>query len=222
MGRMSSRRWISRTLLSGLALFMLGAAVTNVSDQPGAAPVLPSTLMRLPAPYDRVQWTSLRYPGLQCRYYSDKTANVRTTGRLVLEQLGELRVTGRTSPLALAVVGCNLSVEFANLFTFAPGSDPSHPVLVEALAHYQQTHVLLDLSTTFDHIDMKVAGYSPSEAICCPGVVSVRRWAWAQGRFQSLRPIAVTRIVMPSIVGLTDDQAIRVLARAPVPHSRDP
>jgi hypothetical protein len=123
-------------------------------------------------------------------------------------------VAGRTAPLAVVVVGCNLSAEFANLFTFAPGPDPGHPVLVEALAHYQQTHVLLDLSTTFNRIEMKVAGYTPSEGICCPGVVSVRRWAWSDVRFEALRPIAVTSIVVPNVVGLTDDQAIRVLAIA--------
>jgi hypothetical protein len=211
MGHMSLRRWVPWTLLSGLALLALGAVLTSVSVQPRTAPVPPSTLLRLSVPYDHVRWTSLHYPGLHCRYLSDKTANVGATGRLVLEQLGELRVVGQPAPLAVVVVGCNLSADFANLFTFAPGPDPTQPLLVQALGHYQQTEELLSLSTATNHIDMKVAGYTPSEAICCPGVVSVRRWAWSDGRFEALRPIAVTRIVMPNIVGLTDEQAERVL-----------
>jgi PASTA domain len=87
-------------------------------------------------------------------------------------------------------------------------------VLVQALAHYQGTEQLLTLSTAENQISMKVAGYTPMEALCCPGVVSVRRWVWTHGRFQASPAIVVTRIVMPKIVGLPSDEAIRVLVEA--------
>jgi hypothetical protein len=212
---MALRRWLPWTLLSVLSLLTLAAIIVSVSDHPNDAPLRPAAppaaVTHVPAPYDQVRWTSLNYPGLRCKFYSDKTANVDTTGKLVLERLAELRVTGRSAPLAVVVVGCNLSAAFANLYTFAPGPDPSHPVLVQALAHYQETQELLALSTGADQISMKVAGYTPSEAICCPGVASVRRWVWTRGRFQALPSVAVTSIVMPNIVGLTDEQASRVL-----------
>jgi hypothetical protein len=208
---MSLRRWLPWTLLSVLGLLTLGAILTSVSEHPRPAPIPPSVAIRFATSYDHVQWTALSYPGLHCGYYSAQTANVGATGTYVLEQVAEVRVTGRSAPLAMVAVGCNLNHLYANLYAFSPGPDPSKPVLVQALAHYQATEQLLALSTAINRISMKVAGYTPSEALCCPGEVSVRRWVWRRGRFQALPSVAVTSIVMPKVVGLTSDGASRVL-----------
>ena len=43
--------------------------------------------------------------------------------------------------------------------------------------------------------------------------MSVRRWVWTGSQFDEMPPVAVTRIVMPDVVGLTVAQASGELAR---------
>jgi hypothetical protein len=163
---------------------------------------------RIPAPYRGVHWAELSYPGLTRCFVSP--ARVPSGGPLILEKVDIVTVSGRSEPLALVVVSCNINHAYANLYAFGPGA-AGQPALLQRLSLYQGSEQLAELATSTNHVSMKVAGYTGNEGLCCPSVISIRRWRWTGSAFKALPATTVTQIVMPKLLGLSLGKASRVL-----------
>ena len=125
----------------------------------------------LPAPYAKVSWTHLDYPGLQCQ------------SGVVLERLAEVHVTGLTKPVpALAEVSCSLNHVYANLYVFVATSNAAHPRLIQRLTPATNAGVGEDmaLATTANHVQLLAA--SGFHGFCCPTIATTYRWSWTATR----------------------------------------
>lgn len=163
----------------------------------------------LPAAYQGVQWTALSYPGEDCSFPGP--GNETLSDPLVTDGMASVTVHGVAEPLAVVSVSCQLNHVYANLYVFkAPPAGSRTPTLVQTLGDYQGTEQLASLTTSRDRIRALMAGYAKGKqfkGLCCPNVVSVRRWVWRSTRFVALAVQKVTRIVMPDVVGLSEDKA---------------
>ena len=213
MGFVKSQKWVPLALTGLLGLCVIAAAGLGIAG--GVAIHNPATKFsvvraRHPrSPYQDVSWPKVSYPGLDCQYIA--SGNVRRPGSIVIEDVAVVRVTGRTTPLALVIAGCNLNHLYVNLFAFTIGTDRSRPILLQQLGLYQGSETLTEFQTSTDHVSMKLAGYTPDEALCCPSIISLRRWIWNGNAFVPSRVVTVTKIAMPDIVGMTFGRADREL-----------
>lgn len=154
----------------------------------------------LAAPYAGANWSALDYPGIAwC---------TRPHPGLSVEQLAEVPVSGRSVPVAIVMVTCNLNHRYANLYALVPSGDPKRPMLLQRLLLAQgKGHALeppVALATTADRVTLKVAGFAAgNEGLCCPNTLAVRRWAWSGDRFRELPVIPIKMLVMPSLVGMS-------------------
>jgi len=161
-------------------------------------------------PYAGVAWTTFHYPGLNC---ADDTGNVPSSSQLVLETVKQVEVSNRPTPLALVEVSCNLNHAYFNLFAFSPGTNPSQPQLLQALAVDQGTQQDAWLATSKNSITATLAGYTSHEALCCPSVITKQQWLWNGSEFVERPAVKVQRIAMPNLVGKTYGTATRELSQ---------
>ena len=126
---MTIRRWAPWSLLAGLVPVTAAAGGLGVNGHSPTppSPATQSVAQPARAPYNDVAWTPLPYPGLNCQYIAQ--GNVNYPGSIVLEQVADVHVTGRSEPLALVVVSCNLNHVYANLY-------PSLRVQTQASPHW--------------------------------------------------------------------------------------
>jgi hypothetical protein len=208
-------RWVPRVLLGGLSLLIVAAAVIASTRPAGTASNPDSSTLQAVYSltwFKDVEWTGLAYPGLQC--HSVAQGNVEAPGALVVELTMGVPVQGRSKPLALVSISCNLNHTYANLYVFAPGRNPARSVLVQRLGLFQGKDQLAHLTTSKNHVTATLAGYgSLFKGECCPNVISIHRWVWQRSHFVALRPSLVTNIVMPSLVGMSLGHSESVLER---------
>src|ERR1700722_7522186 len=117
------------------------------------------------SPYGGVDWASLAYPGLDdhgCGFPPTPRVNPVVIGKVDL-----VRVSGRKSPLALVVAGCNLNHFDPNLYAFAPGTFSDQPALVQLLAFDQGKDQFVRLTTSRNYVAMEIAGFTPGRPLCC-------------------------------------------------------
>jgi hypothetical protein len=189
---------------AGLALFA-GGSFATATHTAASAQLSGLSSSQLPEPFAGVRWAALEYPGLAwCRGFRP---------RLIVERTTLIHVSGRAAPIALVMVTCNVNHWFANLYAFTASPDPKRPRLLQRLGN-QVRQQPIGLFTYRDRVVLKVAGYTKTEAACCPTVDVIKSWRWNGSRFRALPTVPITRIVIPNVVGMSFDRASNVLAAA--------
>jgi hypothetical protein len=108
-----------------IAAASLGVAAGVAIHYPATKPLV---LRHTRSPYEDVAWAQVSYPGHDCQYIA--SGNAQRSGSVVVEDVADVRVSNRTTPLALVIVGCNLNHLYVNLFAFSLGTDRRRPVLL--------------------------------------------------------------------------------------------
>ena len=190
------RRWSCALLLGIVAVGAAGAVLAFAPDHQ-------ANRDRDAAPFAGVQWARLHYPGLNCG-----------SAGMIAEQVEGMRVSRRSSPVALVMVGCGYNRLYANLYAFTPGPDRHQPRLLQRLALYQNRLQPISLASSANRVTLKVAGYTKDSGVSGPTLDTIRRWTWDGTRFRQLPTVPIRRIVMPNLMGMTYAEASRVLAGA--------
>jgi hypothetical protein len=100
-------------------------------------------------------------------------------------------------PVALVQTYCNvMSGTFAMLYSFVPGSSPSHPRLRQwVLPVTDQEWTAVGFHASGPDISMPASGYTGNEPICCPGLFDVLHWRWRDGHYVMGSNVPITRAV---------------------------